>query len=99
MFESYPSLSLTFHNQLGDHLPKQTWSKWGGGGFGLLKENLDEWYCQCCGEPQLSILPSYMFPMDETARDFSRVCTECKAKANTKHIVIFWELIKVVKGI
>jgi hypothetical protein len=74
------------------------WTKWGGATQGLIKEELDEWYCQICGEKQIKTLPSYMFPMDCTQRDFSRVCTDCKAKAHVRHVVIFWDLLKIIKG-
>lgn len=75
------------------------WSKWGGGTKGLSKETLDEWYCQVCGEKQTSILPSYMFPMDCSQRDFARVCAYCKAKARINHINLFWDLVKIIKKI
>ena len=97
LFSSFPSTSETFHNQYGNHLPKQSWSRWGGGSYGLLKENLEEWYCQVCGEKQLATLPSYMFPMDEFNRDFVRVCTECKAQATVKHVNVCWALINIIK--
>jgi hypothetical protein len=31
LFSSFPSTSVTYHNQYGNRLPKQGWSKWGGG--------------------------------------------------------------------
>jgi hypothetical protein len=89
--EELLSLSIT-HKMYG-------WTKWGGATQGLIKEELDEWYCQVCGEKQIKTLPSYMFPMDVTQRDFSRVCSDCKSKAHAKHIVIFWDLLRVVKSI
>lgn len=95
----YMTISVLFHNQYGNHLPKQTWTKWGGGGYGLLKESLDEWYCQVCSEKQVRVLPSYMLPMDETQRDFIRICSLCKAKATIKRVTLCWELIKIVKSV
>jgi hypothetical protein len=71
--EQYITVSIT-HKMYG-------WTKWGGAREGLVKEDLDIWYCQVCGEPQLRVLPSYMFPMDESDREFVRVCSLCKAKA------------------
>ena len=79
-------------------MPLISRSKWGGGGFGLMKEHLDEWYCQICGEKQLDLYPSYMVPYDETQRDFARICTKCEAKANQRHAVIFWQVLSIVKG-
>lgn len=98
LFSSLPSTSLTYHNQYGDRLPRQSWSKWGGGSYGLLKEELDEWFCQVCGEKQLNILPSYMFPVDTLKRDFVRVCTDCKAKATKRSVSFCFDLIQVVKS-
>jgi len=75
------------------------WSKWGGATQGLVKEELDEWYCQVCGEKQTKTLPSYMIPMDLTQRDFARVCSDCKAKAKVTKVVIFWDLLRIVKAV
>jgi hypothetical protein len=75
------------------------WTKWGGATQGLVKEELDEWYCQCCGEKQIKVLPSYMFPTDTTQRDFIRVCSDCKAKAHAKSIRLCWDLLKLIKEI
>lgn len=57
------------------------WSKYGGGRHGLVKETLDEWYCQCCGQQQTKSLPNYMFDYDGDMRDFIRVCSKCKYEA------------------
>ena len=92
MIESHITISIIFHNQYGDHLPKQGWTKWGGARWGMLKEDLEVWYCQCCGEKQLSILPSYMFPQDEGGRDFVRICSICKAKTIINKLKKFTEL-------
>jgi hypothetical protein len=99
MMNSLPTLSAMFHNQLGGHLPQQGWSKWGEPVYGLLKEELDEWYCQVCGEKQVKVLPSYMFPMDELMRDYIRVCADCKSKANGTRVTFSWQLIKIIKHI
>lgn len=97
LFSSFPSTSVTYHNQYGDRLPKKGWSKWGGGLYGLDKEELDEWYCQTCGEKQTKTLPSYMFPVDTFKRDFVRVCSECKAKATQTNTSFCFDLIEIVK--
>jgi hypothetical protein len=89
--EPLPSLSITFR--------MYSWSKWGGGTSGLVKEELDEWYCQSCGEKQVRTLPSYMIPMDETQRDYVRVCSDCKAKAHAKKITFCWDLLRIIKHI
>lgn len=98
MITALMSSSINFNNQYGSHLPKQGWSKYGGGIYGLLKEELDEWYCQICGDVQVKILPSYMFPVDESKRDFVRVCSTCKAKADLNHLTVLNELIFLIKG-
>ena len=58
---------------------KYGWSKWGGANHGLVKEELDEWYCQGCGKKQVKGLPSYMLPITHKEdRDFARVCSKCE---------------------
>lgn len=71
------------------------WTKWGGAREGLVKEDLEVWYCQTCGEKQLRILPSYMFPMDDEDRCFVRVCSMCKAKSLLKHISRLADLLRL----
>ena len=89
MISTLPSVSIT-KKMYG-------WSKWGGAAEGLVKEESSEWYCQICGQKQMKILPSYMFPFDVDQRDFCRVCSECKAVANRNHVVLYWDLIKIIK--
>lgn len=88
---SLPTLSIT--NMM------YGWTKWGGGRMGMAKEELDEWYCQVCREKQTRDLPSYMIPLDADRRDWARVCSFCKAKANTCRVELYWELVEVVKRI
>ena len=90
MFDSLPSLSIT-RKMYG-------WTKWGGPTNGLVKEELDEWYCQTCGEKQLKTLPSYMIPLDMAQRDYVRVCSSCKAKAKARSVTFYSELVVVIKG-
>jgi len=71
------------------------WSKWGGGNKGLVKEELDEWYCQGCGEFQKKILPSYM--VESATREFMRVCSSCKHKMVEKRIRDYWKLLAVIQ--
>lgn len=55
------------------------WTKWGGANHGIVKEKLEEWYCQGCGKKQRDGLPSYMIPIDDVdGRDFVRVCSNCE---------------------
>ena len=98
MIESLPTLPM-FHNQYGSHLPKQGWTKWGGAVYGIDKTEFDQWYCQACGDEQIKGLPSYMIPMDESQRDFIRVCSSCKFKAVKTRVRISWDLIRIIKVI
>lgn len=70
------------------------WTKYGGNRQGLVMEELEEWFCQICGEQQEKDFPQYMLAMDETNREFVRGCTKCKYKSVTSHIVGFEELVK-----
>jgi hypothetical protein len=75
------------------------WTKWGGSRGGFVKEELDEWFCQVCGERQVQCLPSYMIPVDGMDRDFVRVCTLCKAKAKIEHIKSVGRLLGLVRQV
>lgn len=89
MIEKHMTLSIT--------MKCYGWSKWGGAREGLVKEELDEWYCQGCGEKQIKVLPSYMFPVDSMGRDFVRVCSLCKAKSIVKKLTEWEALLKVLR--
>ena len=71
------------------------WSKWGGGNKGLVKESLDEWACQACGEKQRRELPSYMLEL--WPREFVRICSKCKNIATKNKLKSFYELLEYVK--
>lgn len=71
------------------------WSKWGGGNHGLVKEDLEEWYCQNCGEKQRRELPSYMVEVAE--RDFVRVCARCKHEMVVRKIRDYWKLMQTTR--
>jgi len=53
------------------------WSKWGGAREGLVKETLQEWYCQACGEKQTIDLPAFMYEIVDN--EFVRLCSRCYA--------------------
>lgn len=72
------------------------WSKWGGGNKGLVKEELDEWYCQSCSETQRKGLPSYM--VETAEREFVRVCSKCKHKMVEQNLKDYYDLIKILRG-
>ncbi len=72
------------------------WSKWGGGNQGLVKEELDEWYCQSCSEMQKKELPSYM--VESATREFMRVCAKCKNVMVRSNIRSYWKLLNYIRG-
>ena len=88
MMEQYITVSIT-HKMYG-------WTKWGGARSGLVKEELDVWYCQCCGEKQVLVLPSYMFQVDDLGREYVRVCTLCKAKSIIEKLSNWTELVELL---
>lgn len=71
------------------------WSKWGGANKGLVKEELEEWFCQSCGEPQRKCLPSYM--VESATREFVRVCSRCRHEMIENRIRSYWKLIGIVR--
>lgn len=86
MMEQYLTISIT-HKMYG-------WTKWGGAREGLVKEDLEVWYCQVCGEKQIRCLPSYMFPTDDEGREYVRICTLCKAKSIIGKLTKLAELLR-----
>jgi hypothetical protein len=70
------------------------WSKWGGGNQGLFTLlPADEWFCQICGRKQTRNLPSYMIPVDDSNREFVKICCNCKHKLIIKKLKTFFDLI------
>ena len=53
------------------------WSKYGGPRYGLIKGEKD-WFCQACGSKQAKELGQYMIPINNSNREFARVCGICK---------------------
>ena len=85
MSESFITISIT-KKMFG-------WSKWGGktqGLFTLLPA--DEWFCQNCGLKQTRNLPSYMIPMNDSNRDFAKVCCKCKNEFILRKLRYFFDL-------
>ena len=72
------------------------WSKWGGGNQGLVKEELDEWFCQTCGKTQRKGLPSYM--VESATREFMRICSSCKHKMVADRLRNYWKLLDVIRS-
>lgn len=73
------------------------WSKYGGGTHGALIEDGDEWTCQSCGDVQSKELPSYLVPLDESDRDFMRVCADCKNILERGKYVTYTQLVQVTR--
>jgi hypothetical protein len=75
------------------------WSKYGGARHGLVKEELDEWFCQACRQKQVKELPNYMFDYDGDMRDFIRICSKCRNTAIKERIRKVVDLFKKVRKI
>jgi len=73
------------------------WSKYGGARHGTAKEELDEWFCQVCGDRQVKVLPNWLFAMDGGKRDWVRICSKCKNKAIQNETETFAELIDIAR--
>lgn len=71
------------------------WSKYGGPMFGLVKSE-HEWYCQSCSQLQPEGVAQYMIPINETLREYVRVCSICKHKQISEKIN-YRQLIIVVR--
>lgn len=72
------------------------WTKYGGAMHGMVKEELNEWNCQACGEKQLKGLPAYMIPEDDHFREYFRVCANCKARAMLHKAKVMADLLELV---
>lgn len=69
---------------LKDFKPKKatgSWSKYGGGEYGLDKSHLDRWYCQACAEEQPEGCVGFM--LVSPAGGYVRVCSKCFHSART----------------
>lgn len=55
---------------------KFSWTKYGDR-RGLLKEDLDEWVCQVCGNVHPKDLPSYYVPETSEQMEYMRLCSYC----------------------
>lgn len=73
------------------------WSKYGGATQGMVKEELDEWFCQICTDQQVRGMPEYLIAEDERERDFLRVCGKCKYRQVTDHVTNMIDLMRVVR--
>jgi len=65
----------------------RSWTKWGGGKLMAVKEHLQEWTCQACGQPQAEDCPAWLFPLGEN--NYIRICSECRSKVVHLHIESF----------
>lgn len=68
------------------------WSKYGGGRHGLIgEETMPEWTCQACGSQIPKIIPPFMFPVDNSYREFLRICANCQ------HQVLIYRINKMIE--
>ena len=78
------------------------WSKYGGARRGMVKEELEVWYCQCCSEEQTKEMPEYYIAEDDDEREFMRVCGKCRhviKKHNVTFIGALMSLTRIPEGI
>lgn len=76
-----------------------TWSKWGGTKprTDYSTKDLNEWFCQSCGETQSWEMDSYLIPIDETGLEFVRICAKCKNKMVLRRFVYSFQLIETFR--
>jgi hypothetical protein len=53
------------------------WSKYGGARDGLVKQTIDVWYCQVCGEENTKGMPTFMLEIHPN--EFIRICSKCQS--------------------
>lgn len=70
------------------------WSKWGGGRY-VEVINLPEWACQACQEPQVDVLPSFLF--EYPSGEFIRICVMCRHVVVRYQLNSFQELLRKVR--
>lgn len=73
------------------------WSKYGGPNMGLVKQENDTWYCQSCGEEYPEEMSPFMMPMDDTMREFIRICGICYKRVLIKRIKYIMSLFKSIR--
>lgn len=76
---------------------KYGWSKYGGGNHGLVKDQNDYWYCQCCRVKCTKEMPAYMYAFDNSNREFVRLCSVCSHLAKVADIHSYTDLILAVR--
>lgn len=69
------------------------WTKYGGPRQGLVKEELDEWYCQLCSQKQVKSLPTYLITETQDEREYMRICSKCKGISVSMKIETYEELL------
>lgn len=73
------------------------WSKYGGARQGLVKEELDVWFCQACAREQLKDQAQYMVRFTSERAEYARVCSPCKNVILDKNLITFRQLIRRVR--
>lgn len=72
-----------------------SWTKWGGGRYGLIHSNSEEtWFCQSCGDEQPKELPGFMLSVE--TGEYVKVCSCCFAQAR-KIEYSYTRIIKIVR--
>lgn len=74
------------------------WSKWGGGEFGVDRQQLnDTWYCQACGQECPKEIKPFVF---ETRSGFVRMCNRCthvSRKVDQREGYVYINVVKIVR--
>lgn len=73
------------------------WSKYGGGNHGLVKDQNEIWYCQCCRVKCTREMPAYMFAFDDSNREFVRLCSTCSHLTKVADIHSYKDLVFAVR--
>ena len=80
------------HRVIETRFKKYSWTKYGSR-KGLLKEKLDEWSCQVCGDKHVKGLPSYYIPEDALEHEYMRLCSYCFHNALTIKVPTYQGLL------
>ncbi len=70
------------------------WTKWGGGRY-VEVIDLPEWSCQACNDPQVDVLPSYLFQYPEG--EYIKICAMCRYVVIRYELKSFKELLSKVR--
>ena len=70
------------------------WSKYGGPNMGLIKEELEVWFCQCCSREQTKAQGQFMIEITLHTREYARICAVCRNYVLENRITTFRQLLR-----